>query len=92
MNNNDSESLSEKIGPHNESVKLDKDTNGVGDRMRHLSERSWSSTSSAELSSFSSSQESMPAAYAPHESPISWMPHLALSMREVKFNTNMQHT
>merc|ERR1712223_679534 len=62
------------------SPSTSKDGSGVLQRFRHLSDRSWSSTSSAELSALEDARGSMPSSY--QEEPVSWMPScLSLSRR-----------
>ena len=59
-----------------------KDGSGVLQRFRHLSDRSWSSTSSGELGALEEARGSMPGSY--QEPPMSWMPScLSLSRRGV---------
>ena len=59
-----------------------KDNAGILERYRHLSERSWSSTSSGELSSFDDTKFRPTTSPYHQESPVSWMPTcLSLSRR-----------
>ena len=59
-----------------------KDNAGILERYRHLSERSWSSASSGELSSLDDSKFRSTTSPYHQESPVSWMPTcLSLSRR-----------
>ena len=65
---------------------------GVLERYRHLSERSWSSTSSGEISIFDDTRGRQECSPYNQESPVSWMPAcLSLSRRGVSLQLFISH-